>query len=66
MEIIAENQQASTINVNSNFDFEPGNVVIFEDNFKRDNPGDFSSKVGHKRKWRNSDRKRRKVVQACQ
>ena len=38
------NQQASTINVNSNFDFEPGNVVIFEDNFNRDNPGDFPAK----------------------
>lgn len=27
--------------VNSNFDFEPGNIVIFEDNFSRDNLGDF-------------------------
>jgi len=26
---------------NANFDFEPGNMAFFEDNFNRDNPGDF-------------------------
>lgn len=30
--------------VSRNFDFEPGNIVIFEDNFNRDNPGDFPAK----------------------
>lgn len=30
--------------VNSNFDFEPGTIVIFEDNFNRDNHGDFPAK----------------------
>lgn len=41
---VMEPQSRKEITVNSNFDFEPGNVVIFEDNFKRDNPGDFPAK----------------------
>lgn len=38
------NQQADTDNeivVNSNFDFEAGNVPVFSDNFASDNTGDF-------------------------
>jgi len=37
-------QQTNTSNetiVNSNFDFTPGNVTVFSDNFSADNPGDF-------------------------
>ncbi|MDN3724750.1 OmpA family protein [Aequorivita sp. SDUM287046] len=34
----------NTPSVYSNFDFEPGNVAIFEDNFSRDNDGDFPAK----------------------
>lgn len=36
--------QTSTSNesvVHSNFDFIPGNIVVFKDNFSKDNPGDF-------------------------
>ena len=41
------NQQSNTDNetvVNSNFDFTPGNVLIFKDNFSSDNTGDFPAK----------------------
>lgn len=38
------NSASTSANVNANFDFEPGNVVIFEDNFNRDNAGDFPAK----------------------
>ncbi|CAM3310775.1 OmpA family protein [Aequorivita lipolytica] len=37
-------QNQPSYSVSSNFDFEPGNVVIFEDNFNRDNAGDFPAK----------------------
>ncbi len=40
----ASNQESSVSNkpvVNSNFDFTPGNVPIFKDNFSTDNTGDF-------------------------
>ncbi len=37
-------QNQPTYSVNTNFDFEPGNVVIFEDSFNRDNSGDFPAK----------------------
>lgn len=36
--------QSPQYEVNSNFDFKPGNVAVFEDNFNRDQPGDFPAK----------------------
>jgi len=36
--------QSPQYEVNSNFDFRPGNVAVFEDNFSRDQPGDFPAK----------------------
>lgn len=38
------NDQQPVYNVSANFDFEPGNLVIFEDRFLRDNTGDFPAK----------------------
>ena len=40
----SSNDAPAGVIVNSNFDFTPGNVVIFEDNFSRDNIGDFPAK----------------------
>ena len=40
----SSSQDTNTSNetvVNSNFDFTPGNIAIFNDNFSQDNPGDF-------------------------
>lgn len=38
------NSQNTSTQIKTNFDFEPGNVVIFEDNFNRDDAGDFPAK----------------------
>lgn len=40
----SSSQDTNTSNetvVNSNFDFTPGNIAVFNDNFSQDNPGDF-------------------------
>jgi len=38
------NRSKNEIKANSNFDFQPGNTAIFEDDFNRDNAGDFPAK----------------------
>lgn len=32
------------VSVNANFDFEAGNIILFDDDFKKDLPGDFPAK----------------------